>query len=163
MQQLGNSEVKQFWYTLCRHENVGRLDIAMNNKILVSVEIASHTLQNNSSLSSRDRASREFGDRLAFKIFHHQIWQTVVVEPPSRSPAMLGCSRRARIWRSITKRLRTACVHPALDQLDGNGLVERFVRMRGEITVPIPPRPISLIICIEFYLSTDVLINRFPP
>jgi hypothetical protein len=37
LEQLGNAEVREFRYTVRRHEYVGRLDVAMDDQVLVRV------------------------------------------------------------------------------------------------------------------------------
>ena len=69
-----------------------------------------------------------------------------VVVPPSKSRVMFGCSRLARIWRSIRKRRRTSSVSvPRLRTLIATRFSKCPSARSARYTAPIPPRPSSLI------------------
>src|SRR5690348_13571066 len=80
-EELGEAEIKNFHNAAVRHENVGRLDVAMDDAFLVGGVERVRELDTdiNSSWNWKGTKRNEFVERLAFEQFHGDEGAAVVL------------------------------------------------------------------------------------
>ena len=107
IEQLGDAEVEQLGHAVLGDQDVGRLDVAVDDQVLVRV------LHRRRPAAGRCRAARRCRARAtsAYSTSGAPSTNSITrygrpsgVVPPSSSRAMFGWSRPARICRSVRKR-----------------------------------------------------------
>ena len=109
LQHLRDAEIEQLGRAVLGDQNVAGLQVAVDDQVLVRVEQCRADLLEQRHALRRSQVIRIaiFVERLAVDQFHDEVRRPSAVVPPSKSRAMFGWLRLARIWRSRRKRSTT--------------------------------------------------------
>src|SRR5262249_7548987 len=85
-EELGNAKSEELRCAVRRHQHVARLQIAMNDKVAVSIlHGCAHLPKQRQSLPYGEGLA-EFGDRLAVHVLHHEVRQSSISRTAVEQP-----------------------------------------------------------------------------
>ena len=111
LEELRDAEVEELHSPFAGHEDIGGLQVAVNDELLVSeLDGRGHFEEELQPVRDAELTLDAIvRTRLPCYELHHEVGRAVRVVPPSRRRAMPGCSSRARICLSCRKRLSLSC------------------------------------------------------
>jgi hypothetical protein len=138
---LRDAEVKQPRHAVCRDQHIARLDVAMDDQILVRVsDRGADTLEQLQALGDRQVPSiAVLVDRLALDELHDEVGQAVVGRPSVEQARDVGVIESGQDLALAAESLDDVVrVQPAPEDLDRDTLLERVVGPRGQINASHP-------------------------
>jgi hypothetical protein len=135
-EQLGDAEVEQLRDAVTVHQDVRRLDVAVDHQVLMGVvDGAAHRPEQGQPLPGPQLVRRaEMRDRLPVHVLHHEVGLAGLGRPAVEHRRDVGMlEAREDLSLLAEAPLEGAGVDPAADQLQGDGLAERVVVPHGPV------------------------------